>query len=135
MAGEQVTSTETPTVVALTRTKIDKHGRSQFRVKGNKLTTVRFGASFFKGAPPAEISITATGVATHSGSKAKLTKEERAALPKLTPAEKVAQAKERAQRSADRAARLEAALNASTEGKSDVPDVPGDEPAADAGQM
>lgn len=100
----------------LTLFKVDKHGRSMYRVNGNKNTTTRFGASFFKAAPPQTIAIESEDMATVSGPKAKLSKEERAALPKPTPAEKLAQAKQRQERQAQRVARLEAALAASEAG-------------------
>lgn len=92
--------------------KVDKHGRSMYRLNGNKNTTVRLGASIFEGAPPATIEFDAEGMAKVSEPRKRLTKEERAALPKPTPAEKLAKAQEIANRAAARAAKLAAALNA-----------------------
>lgn len=98
----------------LKKFKVDKHGRSMFRNEGNKNTTVRFGASFFTTIPD-EIEINADGIATVSAPKVKLTKEERAALPKPTPSEKLTLAKDRAARAQARAERLEKALAATGE--------------------
>ena len=92
--------------------KVDKHGRSQYRLDGNKNTTIRFGASIFAGAPPATIEVTADNFAAVKEPKKKLTKEERAALPKPTAAEKAKQAKERAERAIKRANKLAAAAEA-----------------------
>jgi hypothetical protein len=115
--------------LALTRTKIDKWGRSQYRLKNSNATTVRFGASFFNGKPPDSVTIGAVNIATHVGEKKKLTAEERKALPKPTGAEKLAIAKDRAERAKARAERLEAALKAEQEREAKGDEVPAPPPA------
>jgi len=90
----------------LTRVKVDKHGRSMYRIEGNKLTTVRFGASFFSADPPAEIEINAEGMA-----KAQ-TKEQRKAAAAAVPKD-VAKAARKAAKDA-RDAVIAAALKKAT---------------------
>jgi hypothetical protein len=87
----------------LQRHKIDRHGRSQFRADGNKLTTVRFGASFFGGDVPEKISISAEGIATT------LTRAERKEAAAAVPKE-VARAARKAAKEA-RDAVIKAALD------------------------
>lgn len=132
MAGE--TATAATKTVDLSLFKVDRHGRSMYRANGNKNTTVRFGASFFAGKPADSIQIISTGVATQVGPKQKLTKEERAALPKPTPAQKLEQARERAARAQARAERLEKALAAQA-AKSGSSEASGDAEETDASEM
>ena len=95
-----------------TKVKVDRHGRSMYRIGNSPDTTVRFGASAFAGAPPENIELTADGLNTGKVAKVKLTAEERKALPKPTLAEKAAKAKERALAMQAKADKLAAALAA-----------------------
>ena len=80
----------------LQRVKIDKHGRSQFRVAGNKLTTVRFGASFFGQNVPETITISAEGIATQ------LSRAERKAATEAVPKEVAKAARKAAKEARDK---------------------------------
>ena len=64
----------------LQRVKVDRFGRSMFRVDGNKLTTVRFGASFFGAEVPETITVSAQGIATQLTRAQR--KEAQSAIPK-----------------------------------------------------
>lgn len=100
--------------------KVDQHGRSQYRLGTSNKTTVRFGSSFFNGEPPKTIQVVADGIAEPAAPKAKLTAEERAALPKPTLQQQAELAAQRAQKAQERAQRLAArataAANAPAEG-------------------
>jgi hypothetical protein len=79
----------------LQRVKIDRHGRSMFRAGGNKLTTVRFGASFFGSEVPETITISAEGMATQ------LTRAERKAATEAVPKEVAKAARKAAKEARD----------------------------------
>lgn len=67
---------------------------------------VRFNKAHFTGSAPTTIVVPGSGFAEPKGPKVKLTKEQRAALPKPTPAEKATAAAASAQRALARAQRL-----------------------------
>jgi hypothetical protein len=81
-----------------TRVKLDAKGRAQYRLDGHRDSTVRVGGKFFTGEAPDMIEISGEGVSTFAGKakKVTLTKEERAALPKPTLAQRAAAAQARA---------------------------------------
>ena len=95
-----------PTTITLTRSTKPRKGSSLvFEIPGTK-STVKIARSAFAVVPE---TITVVG-SPFVAAKAKLTKEERAALrAKLTPSDKARIARERATRAAARAAKLEAA--------------------------
>ena len=92
--------------------KVDKHGRSMYRQNGSPDTTIRIGASMFAGVPPPTIEFDAEGRVEGKTPKVKLTKEERAALPKKTLAEKAAEAAKRAAAAKAKADKLAAQVAA-----------------------
>lgn len=76
-----------------------------YKVEGS-LATVRINRRLFAGSAPAEMTLSGDGMAEPKQPKRKLTKEERAALPKPTPQQLADRAAESAKRAVARAQKL-----------------------------
>lgn len=119
MAKEPKDSAAEPTVHTLSRTKIDRWGRSQYRLNGSNYTTVRFGASFFTGDPPETIGIVGpmSAAAGTSGKKARETMKN---IPKHV--QKAARKAARDARAAVIAAAMAAAAGEGEEATEETPE-------------
>lgn len=79
-------------MATFTRIEMDETGRAKYRLNGSKTSTLRTGPKMFNGAPPETLEIDGD---FYTGKK-KMTKEERAALPKPTLAQRAEAARKRA---------------------------------------
>ncbi len=104
-----------PTSVTLARSTALRKGSSIIYVVPGLRAVVKVARAAFEGNPPDALVIVGSPFAAPKMPMAKLSKEERKALrDKLTPADRARIARERANRAAAKAAKLEAALAAKT---------------------